>query len=137
MTKCPSIKIAFNPKTRRNNAQCPNVMDKFKRDEQLGLTAVTAPVNICEGILSGSDQCSRRRMNIMDFTVNTRTRAHTHTPKHAHTDVTWKNQNDKIVCIVDLGDFLHWWENDEEEFQTLNKSSQKCTLCTNHQCNQR
>lgn len=73
MAKCPSIKIALNPRTRRNNVRCPNVMDKFKRDEQLGLTAVTAPVNMCEGILSGSDQCSRKKMKIMDFTVYTHT----------------------------------------------------------------
>jgi hypothetical protein len=61
--------IAFNPRIKRNNARYPDVKDKFKRDKQLGLTAVTAPVNLCEGTLSGSDQHSRKKQKIMDFTV--------------------------------------------------------------------
>jgi hypothetical protein len=48
-------------------------MDKFRRDEQLGLTAVTAPANMCEGILSSSDQYSRKKVKITGFTVYTHT----------------------------------------------------------------
>jgi hypothetical protein len=90
-------------------------MDKFKHDEQLGLTAVMAPANMCEEILSGSE----------NYGIHC-----------VHTQMM-ENENDKIVGNVDLGDFLHWRKSDEEEFQTLNKSSQKCTLYTNRHCNQR
>jgi hypothetical protein len=63
------FKIAFNPGTRRNSARCPDVLDKFKRDEQLELTATIAPVNLCEGSLSVSDQSFKKKLNIRDITV--------------------------------------------------------------------
>jgi hypothetical protein len=46
-----------------------DVIDRFKRDEGLGSTAVTAPADLCEGSVSGSDKHSKKKLKIMDFAV--------------------------------------------------------------------
>jgi hypothetical protein len=93
-----------------------DLIDEFKRDEQLGPIVAATPENLCEGSVSDSDQHSRMELKITDFS------------EFEDAVKVSKNQNNEIekymhinMGRVDLNDLLNWWKNYEDEFSCLSR----------------
>jgi hypothetical protein len=92
-----------------------NLIDEFKRDEELGPTAVTSG-NLCEEIVSDSYQHTSKKPKILDFSVF---------EDAVEVSENQEDETEKYMRIVEgrikLNDLLDWWKCQEREFKHLSR----------------
>jgi hypothetical protein len=92
-----------------------NLIDEFKRDEELGSTAVISG-NLCEECVSDNYQHISKKPKILDFRVF---------EDAVEVSESQEDEIEKYMHIeaghVKLNDLLDWWKNQEKEFKHLSR----------------